>query len=222
MRFLDDVIGLILPERCAGCALRQALLCRACACRLEGSPRRAWAPEGIPPVWTSASYEGPVRAVITAHKERGRLPLADPLGRALARAVTHALDDDNEAGLALVPVPSGRGSVRRRGHDATLRIARAAARELDRGGTAVSVLEALRQRRRVADQAGLSRGRRAANLAGALAARPISEAPGRVVVVDDVITSGATLREAVRALRDVGVSPLAAATVAATPRLRGR
>ncbi|MFB4313305.1 ComF family protein [Actinomadura sp. 21ATH] len=100
-------------------------------------------------------------------------------------------------------------------------MAEAAAGRLRAAGAAVSVLQALRQRRRVLDQAGLPVGRRAANLAGALEVLPSAAVAGRtVVLVDDVITTGATLAEAARALRAADARVAAAATVAATPLRR--
>lgn len=110
--------------------------------------------------------------------------------------------------LALVPVPSARRAVRARGHDAVRRVAVAAARELRRGGAAVRVAPVLRQRRAVADQAGLDARQRQANMAGALEVLPggVRLLEGaRVVLVDDLMTTGASLAEAARALDEAGV-----------------
>lgn len=117
-------------------------------------------------------------------------------------------------------VPSVRAAMRRRGHDPVRCLAAVAATRLRAEGLAVEQVDALRHVRRVADQAGLGAGRRMANLAGALQVAPGGEVVrGRpVIVVDDVITSGATLVEAARALRTAGAQVLAVATVAATPR----
>lgn len=88
---------------------------------------------------------------------------------------------------------------------------------LRRDGMAVECVRALAQVRRVADQSGLSADERMRNLAGALIAAPLVR--GRqVVLVDDVITTGASLVEAARAVEAAGGVVLAAATVAATPR----
>lgn len=114
-----------------------------------------------------------------------------------------------EAPVLLVPVPSARGSVRARGHDPARRIALAAAGELRRAGTPARVLAVLRQRRGVADQSGLNSRQRLDNLAGALVVAPggarLLAGGGPVVLVDDLMTTGASLAEAARAVR-VGVA----------------
>src|SRR5690606_9310485 len=122
--------------------------------------------------------------------------------------------------LALVPVPSTRPAVRRRGHDPLGRTARRAAVVLRRVGYACAVVPALRHQREVADQAGLDAAARRANLAFALDVRPMAVGllAGRcVVLVDDIVTTGATLSEASRALVTAGIRPCGAAVVAATP-----
>ncbi len=120
--------------------------------------------------------------------------------------------------IVLVPIPSAASTVRRRGFDATASMARLAARRL-RGRYTVTVRSALTQGRRVADQAGLGAAARRENLAGAFRLRrPIST--GAAVLVDDLVTTGSSLTEAARVLREAGITVLGAATVAATVRVR--
>jgi predicted amidophosphoribosyltransferase len=173
------------------------------------------------------------RRALLAHKEDGRLALARPFGLVLATAVRASLEaagDDpapsaregaDPPGVWLVPVPSSRAAVQARGHDALLRTARVAASALRGDGVPAGVLPLLRHRRRVADSTGLTTEQRRANLAHSLwvppALRPLL-AIGRVVVVDDVVTTGATLTEAARALAAAGCADVRAATVAATQR----
>ncbi|MFV0129621.1 ComF family protein [Streptomyces sp. HMX112] len=232
-----EFAGLVLPDACGGCGLPRTPLCAACREALHrAGPRRVRPvpePAGLPVVHAAAPYTDAVRALLLGHKERGALELAGPLGVALAGAVRAAASRSAGAGtgpLLLVAVPSARRAVRARGHDATRRIASAAARELRRTGTAARVLPVLRQRREVADQSGLDPWQRAANLAGALevvrgAGRLLSD--GRVVLVDDLMTTGASLTEAARALSAVharpfpGLTPVDAAVVAAVPSAFG-
>lgn len=222
---LRGLLGLVLPDGCAGCgAADEPVLCTACLPLLRAPARLSLptpAPTGLPPVWAVCDYGGPVRAALRAWKEQGRRSLEPALAGALAIACGAAC---GPGPLLLVPLPSARSSVRRRGRDVVGGLARAAAREHRRAGRAVAVVPVLRFTRRVADSAGLATPERAANLHGAHAV-PAHLAPlvrGRsVVLVDDVVTTGASLAEAARALRAAGAEPGAAAVVAATRRRAG-
>ena len=212
MRLLRDLLDLVLPRACAGCGAPAALLCPECAGLLDGLVAGRAAPSpcptGLPRTCAAGPYAGALRAVLLAHKERGRLALAAPLGARLAGAV----DRLGAGPVVLVPVPSAPSAVRARGHDHALRLARAAA-----AAAGTHALPALTTARRVADQSGLDAAQRAANLAWALRVRrPLEGLP--VVVVDDVMTTGATLVEAARALREGGAAVRGCAVVAATQR----
>jgi predicted amidophosphoribosyltransferase len=178
--------------------------------RVRPSPE----PPGLPPVYAAGRYGDEVRAVVLAHKERGALGLAAPLGTALAGAVLRV---GVTGTVLLVPVPSARRAVAQRGHDATARMAGAAARELRRAGVTARVVAALRQRRPVADQSGLGAAGRLANLSGAVVAAGGSAAlltAAPVVLVDDLMTTGASLTVAARAVEDAGGRVAGAAVVA--------
>jgi predicted amidophosphoribosyltransferase len=229
VRTLGAAAGdLLLGACCPGCAVPGWGLCAACRFELGGwRPRRVRpdpCPDGFPVTVSTGPYAGLASALITAHKDRQALALAGVLGRLLASSVELLLADTagtRSDRVVLVPAPSSARASRDRGLDAGRAIARSAVRHL--GGPdrpPVVVRSWLRQRRGVRDQAALNAQQRADNLAGALCTtrtmRP--RAGDAVVVVDDVVTTGATLTEAVRALHTAGNSVLGAATVAATSR----
>jgi len=216
-------VDLLLGGRCVACTAPGLALCPWCREGIARRPARIWpspAPPGLPPVFAAAAYDDVARAALVAHKEEGILSLSRPLGKALSWAVLGLLAEVPRRGIgavAIVPAPSARRTVRDRGHDPLLRIARSAGVELRQAGVSVEVRQGLRVARRVADQAGLSSEQRALNLQQAFGARRRLPA-GPVVIVDDVMTTGATLVEATRALRQAGVDVVGAAVLAATAR----
>ncbi|CAM5781261.1 ComF family protein [Cellulomonas persica] len=228
-----DLAGLVLPVQCAGCGLDDEAWCGACRAPFDVEPWRCEERAGrldpidadALPVRTLADCVGPARAVVIAWKDRGRRDLTAPLVRAAARvgvALAADLALPAGAGVLVVPAPSTSAARRRRGFAHADELARGVAAGLRSAGVPADELSALR--RTGADQVGLGvrdRGRSAARVR--LAARYRETVRGRaVVLVDDVLTSGATLAGAARALVAAGAVPLAAATLASTPGPRAR
>ena len=221
---LDPWLDLVHGVACVGCAAPGRSLCAECRAALPVtgmSVRPTPCPEGLAACFAAGEYADLLRAMVLAHKEHATFSLAAPLGRALAVALRPTLAPG--VPTVLVPVPSRPSVVRERGHDPVLRMVRRACRELRREGAPARVVGLLEQRVRVADQAGLGAGGRVANLAGSMGTRAAARSalsrsgtPVSLVVCDDVLTTGATAREAQRALEDSGLRVRAVATVAAT------
>lgn len=179
------------------------------------------APAGFPVCHAVAAYDGAVRSALIAYKERGRRELCRPLGTALAASVLTGVDGAEDGRVLLVPVPSRRRAIRQRGVDTTNALALEAARVLRRSGVDTRTVPALRLCRTTRDSAGLSAAARAVNVSGAMAAQVRNGADrgsSVLVIVDDLLTTGATLGEAARALAAVDRPAIAAAVVAATAR----
>jgi predicted amidophosphoribosyltransferase len=228
---VDAGRDLLLGGACVGCGVPGRVLCRRCDTALPRHGGPAWptpTPPGLALPYAGGDYDGILKALVNQHKEQAVLALAVPLGRVLADVVQDLADSmrpEAPAPIMLVPVPSRREVVRRRGHDPLLRVARAAAALLRRRGRRVACRLLLAGAGRVRDQSLLGAADRALNLAGSMRCRDPRAAgldAGRwlVVVVDDVLTTGATAREAQRALEDAGVQVAGVAAVAATRRRR--
>ncbi|MGQ0632026.1 MAG: ComF family protein [Sporichthyaceae bacterium] len=220
------LVDLVLPIPCPGCGRESpGPACARCLGAL-GPPRRLEAESlrvrGLPDLVALADWNSPVRELVLAHKERGATGLARPLGQALAPAVQSLLRAQlqlpaGQGGVLLTAIGSRPAALHRRGHDPMLRVAAVTARTLRARGDSAWALALLRQRPGGRDQAGLSARERSANLAGAMGVAPLPArlAGAPVVVLDDVLTTGATLAEATRALRAAGLWVLGGAVIAA-------
>lgn len=203
----DELAAFILSGCCGGCDLPGTLLCASCREALVAAPVRRETTEGMPVV-AALTYEGVQARCIRRLKAEGETLLARPLGTALRVAV-----DEFSAGAPpplLVPIPTGRAAFRRRGYRVPELLIRRAALPVNR---------LLLPVRATADQRGLDVSERSQNVARSMRARH-ARGGQDVVLIDDVITTGATLDEGARALTDAGFRVTGAVTLAATPRHR--
>lgn len=210
-RFLSALLDLLLPRRCAGCTGPYGPLCPDCRTLIRRAPHPCVPRRGCPPAWAAGGYAGRERRVLLAYKEHGDPRLAEALGERLAAALRSSGHEGPD--VLLVPVPGRRGGDPRDGP--VDRLARECARVAGAGrvrGTA----HILRYRYAVRRQVGLGRAERLTNRVGVFVARPLPpELRGSaVVVVDDVLTTGATIAEAGRALRAEGARVVGAVVVA--------
>ena len=206
------MLDLVLPLQCGGCSAPATAWCPACAKELAVGPNQPHvvSPRVDPgvPVLSMGRYAGARRTAIVAVKEHGRAdliaPLADHLRAGLQRLLTWGI---LESPLTVVPAPTRRSSARRRGGDPVTRIARLATR-----GPGLELAPVLYLRRFTRDSVGLSPAERQSNVSGRVRQR--GAVHGAAVIVDDVVTTGATAAESVRVLQTRGTGVLAVLTLA--------
>jgi predicted amidophosphoribosyltransferase len=230
---LAALLDVALPVECPGCGAAGSRCCAGCRAVLATGAPGPWRPSpvpaGFPPTWSALPYAGVTRACIVAWKDGDRADLTRLLAPVLARSLSAALTGRPSWASAVrdgtpvlvVPAPSARGSTRRRGREPLRDLCRAVLCRTERTAPGLRGVSSLTLNRRVRDQAGLGREQRADNLSGAMVVSPRHRgtvAGAHVVVVDDVVTTGATLAEAARALAAAEAADVVAVTIAATRR----
>lgn len=218
MRLLTAILDVITGDGCAACGMPGPPLCTACAAALPplattgcarcGHPwpvARAACPECVPAVARARqalAYDGRVPDLVRAFKDHHRRSLADPLADLMAR---HLAPPDRPA--VLVPVPLAPGRLADRGFNQCDLLATRLARQWG-----IPVARVLRRDDHAASQRGSGAADRRRQVQGAF--RAVGEVPLHCVLVDDVVTTGATLSAAARALRRAGCARVGAVALA--------
>ena len=214
MHILSELTQLVFPTRCYGCNALGISICSTC--RREWIPRYYKTQISVLNVYSALIYTPTASKIILAAKENG-LQGADDL---LIAAVMHILAKVrlDKGYFTLVPVPSSKQSQRGRGRSFIVDLTKTISKL-----TGIAVNDCLQVSRRVSDQSGLTRVQRISNMQGAFSVKPGSILRGNAIVIDDVVTTGATLREAARALNSQGFhafGSVCAVTACVAQRLR--
>lgn len=218
---MKNMAELIFPSRCIGCSQLGISICSLC--------RKSWHPHiyhrdlsilsQTYPVVSAVKYSPIASKVLLSAKESGQ-SAADQL---LISAISHALTFfTKKYGVGdLVGIPSRKSATRKRGRNFMVEITKSVAK-----AESIKALDILQHTRSVRDQSQLDSEQRSRNIAGALTASKNSSKldshgnTGPLIIVDDLITTGATLAEAIRALRTAGYAVIGAVTGSVAQPLR--
>ena len=212
MTLLGRALTLVVPPFCWACgnvAPAEEPLCRTCRSGLRWQEAEAVEVAGVE-TWAPVSYEGPARALVGALKFRGATGVAAPMA---AQIVAGAPPDFLRAGTTLVPVPLLPSRARRRGFNQAERLSAAIGQRA--GAESADCLA--RRGPRGARQVGRGRAERIRGIGGSVQVRKGAACPSDVALVDDVVTTGATLSACAEALRAAGARRVVVLAYARTP-----
>lgn len=219
--WLGAIRDVALPRGCAGCDLPDAVVCDRCRTLLDGMlafdmPGTAWG-RGYACAW----YRGAVRRVILGWKDHHDEECDGPLSDAMASLVARCpiAESKDVRPLMVVPAPSSASSMRRRGRRHTHVLARAVAAACLDMGVEARMVPALAMDHVRGRSVQMSGGQRSRRIHGHVVVRhPESCRDANVVIVDDIVTTGATMRQCVEALRSSGARVVTCLSLAHTPR----
>lgn len=194
MRAFSELSQLLFPSRCFGCQELGPSICSDCRSSWHSHYYRTKFDSLT--VHSSLLYTPTASKIILAAKESGMKKADELIIDALCLALQRSKLDTRLS--RLVPIPSSKLSQRRRGRSFIVDLVEGISHK-----TGIEMIDCLELSRRVKDQSGLHRQERATNLAGAF--RLSSQVRGELILVDDVVTTGATLREAFRAVNSQGI-----------------
>ena len=212
MKSIRALQEIIFPSRCLGCGQLGLEICSLCRKNWHPHIYRQWS-QHLPtfPIYSAITYSPIAGKVLLAAKENN-LVIADQLiYKALGHSLTFALREIG--GDFLIPIPSRRSVARSRGRQFIAALTHQLSAE-----TGLPAYENLEHMRRVRDQSSLDAKSRFHNLDGSM--KSLNFLSGKAIVIDDLVTTGATLQEAVRALRDRGIEVAAAVTACVAEPLR--
>ena len=212
MKSIRALQEIIFPSRCLGCGQLGLEICSLCRKNWHPHIYRQWS-QHLPtfPIYSAVTYSPIAGKVLLAAKENN-LVIADQLiYKALGHSLTFALREIG--GDFLIPIPSRRSVARSRGRQFIAALTYQLSAE-----TGLLAYENLEHIRRVRDQSSLDAKSRFHNLDGSM--KSLNFLSGKAIVIDDLVTTGATLQEAVRALRDRGIEVAAAVTACVAEPLR--
>lgn len=217
MSLFESAIGWLAPPQCVGCGLEGRSLCRACTANIQPFGERCWRCDALSPggrtcpkcrlpgaprlVWISATYDGLARELTSLYKFGHQRAAAEPIAQLMVDNMLRvgAIDQDDLKSYLVIPVPTATGRVRERGFGHSELLARKVGQKLR-----LDYSNALR-RLGQARQLGSTRQSRLTQLEGRFSVRrPGIIAARRILLVDDVLTTGGTLMAATKTLRAAG------------------
>lgn len=218
---LKDLVKLVYPPKCLLCdkKIGNEPLCQDCEKLWKPFPHKL--KDFIFPAYASIKYNRVAMKMVLLAKEEGNISAQKLLATAIKTSITRLISDSDKE-ISLVPIPTSSKPYRRRGINPILELASRTSEIMQSNNQEIKIAQLLEVRKSLQDQTGLTNLERLRNLAGAFQVKSQIDSDyyesRRLIVIDDVVASGSTLREAVRALKERNLTVIGAASACFTFR----
>jgi len=193
MQIVQEISQLLFPSRCLSCHKLSPTICSECLLEWQTFSFTTYLPDLI--VQSATLYTTVASKIILKSKENGISTADELLVQVLIGLIESSELNPNQ--IRMVPIPSNGHSIRRRGRNYMVEIVQQISRQ-----TGIAVLDCLALTGKTRDQSGLNRKQRLENMQGSISMKAMAR--GELLLIDDVITTGATLKEAARAINSQG------------------
>ena len=210
------ILELLFPSTCILCKNPARDLCFTCAAEIYPSKLQGTI-SGVN-FRAGAIYGEQLAKLILFAKEENFLSARNVLANYLVAAYMQCAPLERDEQISLIPIPSSRSANRKRGYRHSSLLALGLRDALRSGGNhKVELLDCLSVNRKISDQSTLTKSERQRNVEGAYSFTPTKA--GKVFLVDDLLTTGSSMREAIRCLKAAGIAPYGALCAGVSPHL---
>lgn len=211
---LRSLSQLIYPPNCLICFAAGSAICLKCKSSWQQDAKVGQVAKT--PLYFTNFYNPEAAKIILTAKENGNQIAKDMLAHSIVKSLRKAINDLNLAGeIALIGIPSSSASIRKRGRNHINDLGNAVVKIAKTNGISVINLPILNISKKVKDQSNLNKLQRMQNMSGAYLANHSESSFKNLIIIDDLITTGASIQEGIRALSVINLRPVAIITACA-------
>ena len=224
---MREILQLLFPISCLVCESPGANICTVCYRTID--PRVRQREIDGSKLWAGANYGEQLAKIILLAKEQNNSPARDFLADLIVQTFMAASREFDTKNSIFIPVPSSRSANRVRGFRHALLLSRVAGKKIEKmNETKIEVRELLEVNRKIADQSNLNKAERLSNLSGAYSVSNLKKesVPDLnnypIFLIDDLVTTGSSTREGLRALNEAGFDPYGVLSAGVSPQVSMR
>ena len=214
---LKSLKELLFPISCISCAAPDYWLCSLCQKEWKVSTKKSYIGRNL--LYFKTDYSSKTAAVILSAKENNNLAAVNLLAESISQSILYAIEDlEIKGDISLVTIPSSPSAIRRRGRNHIQVLAVEVQKYLGAKAVTSNILTILTQRKNTKDQSGLNSRQRIENTYEMFRATSCENSQGAIFLIDDLVTTGASIMEGIRALFEAKITVTASITACAVGR----